>query len=100
MMTDRPRTAARHELQSPIRHVDWSIPALAVGIAVFGGFMNYSSTWRFLDFNGGDPYFFARRQAVFIAVGILVMIVAAAVDYRVIRDFAPQLYLLSTMSLG
>ena len=54
--------------------------------------MNYSSTWRFLEFQGEDPFFFARRQAVFISVGILAMIVAAVIDYRILRDFAPQLY--------
>ena len=46
MMTDSPR---RRELQSPVRHVDWSLPLLAIAIAIFGGFMNYSSTWRLLE---------------------------------------------------
>jgi len=83
----------RKELRSPLHYVDWSIPVLAIGIAVFGGFMNYSATWRFQEFKGEDPFFFARRQAIFIAIGILAMILAAVVDYRFIRDIAPQLYL-------
>ena len=89
----------RHEATSAIRHVDWLIPILAIGIAVFGAFMNYSSTWRLLEFNGDDPYFFARRQAVFISIGILVMLVAASIDYRLLRDFAPQLYLAVLVAL-
>jgi len=96
VLNERPR---RKEMQSPLRHIDWSLPVLAIGIAVFGGFMNYSSTWRLLEFNGDDPYFFARRQAVFISIGILAMIVAASVDYRVVRDFAPQLYLAILVAL-
>jgi len=85
--------STRKELQSPLRYVDWSIPLLAIGIAVFGAFMNFSATWRFQEFKGEDPFFFARRQAIFIAIGILAMIVAALIDYRFIRDIAPQLYL-------
>lgn len=96
MMTGLPR---RKELQSPVRHVDWTLPVLAIAIAVFGGFMNYSSTWRLQEFNGDDPYFFARRQAVFVAIGVLLMIIAAAVDYRVVRDLAPQLYLGALVAL-
>lgn len=96
VLNERPR---RKEMQSPLRHIDWSLPLLAIVIAVFGAFMNYSSTWRLLEFNGDDPYFFARRQAVFISIGILAMIVAAAVDYRIVRDFAPQLYLAILVAL-
>ena len=90
VLNDRSRHRAT---QSPLRHIDWTLPALAIGIAVFGGFMNYSSTWRLLEFNGDDPYFFALRQAVFVSIGIFAMVIAASVDYRIVRDFAPQLYL-------
>ena len=83
----------RRELQSPLRYVDWFLPVLAIAISVFGIFMNYSATWCFLEFNGDDPYTFARRQTIFVLVGIAAMFVASIVDYRLIRDFAGQLYL-------
>lgn len=83
----------RRELQSPVRYVDWFLPIVAVAIAVFGVFMNYSATWRFLEFNGDDPYTFARRQTIFVLIGIVAMAVAALVDYRLIRDLAGHLYL-------
>src|SRR2546423_15664986 len=40
----------------------------------------------------GHNYFFLQRQAVFVIVGLVVMTVAAAIDYRVIRDFAALVY--------
>jgi rod shape determining protein RodA len=51
------------------------------------------------QFNGGDPYLFAKRQSIFVAVGILAMVVAAAVDYRLIREFATPVYLATLVVL-
>jgi rod shape determining protein RodA len=84
----------RKELQSPARYTDYSLAATALAISLIGVAMNYSSTWRQLEFNGGDPAFFAKRQAIFVVVGIATMVVSATVDYRVFRDFAAQGYLL------
>src|SRR5439155_16296520 len=40
----------------------------------------------------GHNFFFLQRQAVFAAVGAVIMLVTAAVDYRWMRDFAPMIY--------
>ena len=90
---------ARRELQSPVRYVDWLLPLTAIAIAVFGIFMNYSATWRLLDNSGGDPFLYAKRQTIFVLIGVVAMVVAALVDYRVVRDVAPQLYLVSLVFL-
>ncbi|MER3452925.1 MAG: rod shape-determining protein RodA, partial [Acidimicrobiia bacterium] len=41
---------------------------------------------------GLSPYTFLERQAAYVAVGVVVMVVMTLVDYRVIRDFAPVAY--------
>ncbi len=83
----------RKELQSPIRYTDFGLLGSALLIALIGVATNYSATWRQLEFDGSDPAFFAKRQAVFVLLGVLAMIGAATVDYRVFRDFASQAYL-------
>ncbi len=84
----------RKELQSPLRYADYSLVASALLVALIGIAMNYSSTWRQLEFDGGDPAFFAKRQAVFVALGIVTLVIAATVDYKLFRDFAAQGYLI------
>ncbi len=91
--------STRRELRSPIRYVDWFLPLVAIGVSVLGVFMNYSATWRVLEFEGNDPYQFAKRQTVFVLIGIVAMVIAALVDYRIVRDLAPQLYLIALAML-
>ena len=94
------RSQTRRELQSPAWFADYSLALAAIAIALLGVAMNYSSTWRSLSFEGGDPWTVARRQAIFVGVGIVVMIIAAVVDYRVLRFYATPAYLLALGALG
>ncbi len=84
----------RKELQSPLRYADYSLMLSGLFVSLIGIAMNYSSTWRQLEFDGGDPAFFAKRQAVFVVLGVITMVVAATIDYRLFRDFAAQGYLI------
>lgn len=94
------RAQRRRELQSPAWFADYSLALAAVAIALLGIAMNYSSTWRSLSFEGGDPWTVARRQAIFVGLGVVAMIVAAVVDYRVLRAYATHAYLVALAALG
>jgi rod shape determining protein RodA len=63
-----------------------------IGIACFGVLMVYSASRDKLQSSGIDPNFYLKRQAVFVLVGIIVMMVMAAIDWRRLRDFAVVLY--------
>jgi len=89
----------RKELRSPLRYADYSLGLVVVVLAAIGVALNYSSTWRVLEFNGQDPATFAKRQILFVVLGIAVMIAAAFLDYRLYRDFANQAYLLVMLAL-
>jgi len=93
-------SAPRRTLHSPLRYVDWTLPLVAVAVSVLGVFMNYSATWRLLEFNGGDVLFFARRQAIFVVIGVGVMVLTALLDYRVLGEFHRQIYLGLLISLA
>jgi rod shape determining protein RodA len=63
-----------------------------IGIACFGVLMVYSASRDKLQASGIDPNFYLKRQAAFVVVGIIVMVVMSFIDYRKLRDYAPVLY--------
>ncbi len=74
------------------RHVDLLMVAATAGILVISLLMIYSSTRQRQIQAGLDPAFFLKRQALFVALGLLVMVVVTLVDYETIRNAAPALY--------
>ena len=89
----------RKELRSPLRYADYSLGLVAIVLSAIGVTLNYSSTWRVLEFNGQDPATYAKRQILFVVLGVLVMVAATFLDYRLYRDFANQAYLLVMLAL-
>ena len=63
-----------------------------IGLAVFGVLMVYSASRDKLEAAGSDPAFYLKRQAAFVVVGVVAMVITAAVDYRRLADFAPILF--------
>ncbi len=91
--------SSRRTPAAPWRHVDIGLALAAVGVACFGLLMIYSATRARLVTEGIDPGYYLKRQAVFVVIGIIVMVVAAAIDYRRLRDFAPTFYAGSILAL-
>jgi len=89
----------RKELRSPLRYADYSLGLIAVALSAIGVALNYAATWRILEFNGQDPATFAKRQILFVAIGIIVMFAATFLDYRLYKDFANSAYLIVMLSL-
>jgi rod shape determining protein RodA len=82
-----PRNAA-----APWRHLDVSLIAAILGLASLGLVMVYSATEHRLRQAGIDPHFYLKKQALWIAIGVVAMALVASVDYRRLREFAPLLY--------
>jgi len=75
------------------RHVDLGLLASAVAIAGLGVLMVFSATEAKLRDQGFDPHLYLKRQSIWVLLGLAVMVVMIAVDYRVLRDIAPVLFL-------
>jgi rod shape determining protein RodA len=84
--------SARRTPAAAWRHIDVGMALAAIGVACFGLLMIYSASRDKLALQGSDPAFFLKRQSAFVLAGVVVMILAASVDYRRLRDFAPILY--------
>jgi len=44
---------------------------------------------------GGDPVFYLKRESIYAAIGVVLLLVASRVDYRTLRYLAPFLMLAS-----
>jgi rod shape determining protein RodA len=80
-------------LAAPWRHLDWMLLLSVLAVAGLGLVMIYSATHVKLEQDLSDPGFFLKRQAVWVVLGIGVMALFAALDYRVFRDFAPLIFM-------
>ena len=98
-----PRTGfgggTRSSAASPWRHVDVTLIGAVLAIASLGMLMVYSATRNALEFNNIDPQYYLQRQAIFVGVGLCVMVAATVFDYRTFRDRAPLLYVATLFML-
>jgi rod shape determining protein RodA len=79
---------------SPLRHVDFLLVGAIVAISGLGLLMVYSATRHQQTVTGGTfgANYYLSRQAVFLAIGIVLMAAVALVDYRYLQEIAPILY--------
>jgi rod shape determining protein RodA len=88
-----------HPLRSLLRHVDLTLVLVALALSGIGAVMVYSATRAQLVAAGVDPHYFLVRQLVYVALGVVVMVVAALFDYRRYEQWGYLLYGLVVLSL-
>ncbi|HSR11907.1 MAG TPA: FtsW/RodA/SpoVE family cell cycle protein, partial [Thermodesulfobacteriota bacterium] len=74
------------------------IPALA--LMAFGIVMVYSASFAVAEQRMADPYHFLKKQAIAAAIGVVLLLVAARVHYRLWQFLAIPLLLLTVALLG
>jgi rod shape determining protein RodA len=93
-------TARAEDPAAPVRHIDVILVGAVLALACFGVLMVFSATRHRQDPSGlGHDYYYVEREAAFVVIGLVVMVVAAAIDYRVVRDFAGLIYAVMVMVL-
>jgi rod shape determining protein RodA len=88
-------------------HVDWTLLrdfdlvliGATLSIAALGVLMIYSSTHERLRLEGVDELYFVKRQGVAIVVGLVVMALLLAIDYRRLRDYSAFAYVATVVGL-
>jgi len=81
----RPVAAGRPTVPTPAQHVDWLLVGSVIALAVLGIVMVFSATRGTPD---QPTTFFMQRQALFVVLGIGLMALFAAIDYRHLRDWS------------
>src|SRR5215475_975790 len=68
---------------------------VTLAMVSFGLVMVYSATSAAAAVGGNDPSYYLKRQGIYAALGIGLMMLAQRWDYRRLRALAPGLVLLS-----
>jgi len=85
--------------ESPLRRLDWTL-ALAVSALIgMGALLVWSATKPQLTAAGLDAQTYFKKHLINAAIGVALASVAALVDYRALRTYAPLVYLASCVGL-
>jgi len=89
-------------LPSARRHllgVDLLLIGAALAVSAIGVVMVYTATRGFLIATGDSPTTYLKRQAIWVVLGVVAMIVMALIDYRQLEAVAMAIYGVSLFSL-
>ena len=87
-------------LKSQVQRIDRTLLGLAVALTLFGILMVYNASVAIAFRNFGDKYHFARQQAIWGAIGLVVMFFASKFPYKKLTKMATPLMLLTILFLG
>jgi rod shape determining protein RodA len=79
------RTALRdpYDATAPYRHFDWMLVACVLALSAIGLLMIWSASRTRIP---GDEFYFVKRQAMFVVLGLGAMVAVLSIDYRRLRD--------------
>ncbi|MGH8893201.1 MAG: rod shape-determining protein RodA [Actinomycetes bacterium] len=95
-----PRRGARllHR-DSALRRLDWTLLLSVLALCAVGGALIWSATRQEAIDTGGDPTAFLKKHVLNVTVGLGLGVAASVFDYRMLRAYAPVLYVLSLAGL-
>jgi rod shape determining protein RodA len=68
-------------------------------VALVGVVMVYTATRGELLAAGEDPHAYLKKQALFVVIGVIVMVAVALFDYRRLEPLATPIYILTILAL-
>ncbi len=85
--------------ESVLRKLDWVLLLSVLALSVIGTVLVYSATkGRLLD-AGLDPMGYLKRNVINLAIGLALGTATALFDYRMLRAYAPFVYIASVLGL-
>jgi rod shape determining protein RodA len=81
------------------QRIDWLIAGSALVLSLLGSLLVWSATRPRLLEVGGDPQFYLQRHLLNLAVGAALGGIVAVTDYRLLRAYAPIVYVGSCLGL-
>src|SRR6202046_709154 len=82
------------------RSWDWLLFAVTCALTVLGPVRGWAATEPALRQAGLDPHTYLKKAILWAALGFVLMMVTACIDYRRIRRWTPVIYALSLLLLG
>jgi rod shape determining protein RodA len=82
-----------------LRRIDWLLLVAVLALCAIGGALVWSATRQAALDSGGDPTAFLKKHCLNVAIGFVLGVCASVFDYRMLRAYAPVIYLLSLAGL-
>ena len=95
----RRRGAWLVDRDSLIRRIDWALLLSVLALSALGGALILSATRTAALDTGGDPDAFLKKHILNVLVGLTLGVAVSLVDYRILRAYAPVVYLMSLVGL-
>ena len=76
-----------------LRHIDFSIPVLALCLSGVGLLMVYSATKKPFEVVIKNDFLYFQRQAIFLVLGIVGMVIVIAFGHKRLQRLVPLIYL-------
>jgi rod shape-determining protein RodA len=86
-------------LTSMLRRLDWTLVCVTLLLSAIGSLLVLSATRAGLTETGDDPYSYLKRHVFNLVVGFVLGGVTAALDYRLLRAYAPIVYAAACVGL-
>ncbi|MDN3358187.1 rod shape-determining protein RodA [Actinomadura sp. DC4] len=84
---------------TPLRRLDWTLICVAATLSALGSVLVFSATRAGLTEAGADPYSYLKKHLFNLLVGLVLGGVTAALDYRLMRAYAPIVYAAACVGL-
>src|SRR5690349_24369074 len=90
----RPRSllARAFARNSPLRHMDWILVVVVLGLTAIGTLLVWSATQPGLLAAGQDPRTYPKKQLRNVVIGLILMTGISPIDTTQLRTWAPALY--------
>ncbi|MFN2524520.1 MAG: rod shape-determining protein RodA [Mycobacteriales bacterium] len=85
--------------ESPLRRLDWLLLLAVASLIGLGSLLVWSATRQRMLNAGLDPNAFFKKHLINAVIGMVLASVAALVDYRSLRAYAPIVYVASCAGL-
>jgi rod shape determining protein RodA len=77
---------------SVLRHMDWLLVLVVVGLSVIGTLLVWSATQPSLLAAGQDPRTYLKKQLLNVVIGLILMVAVSFAGTRQLRSWAPLAY--------
>ncbi len=91
---------ARERRSLSLRNVDWLLAGSVLSLCIIGSLLIASATRQYQLDHHLDPYAYLTKHLLTVGIGTVLAIIAARIDFRLVRAYAPILYIASLVGLA
>src|SRR4051812_20022997 len=84
---------------SAFRRLDWVLFSAVLGLTWLGTLLVWSATRPGLQQAGLDPESYLKKHLLTVAAGLALALAVSMLDYRLVRAYAPIVYVASCIGL-